>query len=101
MDCVKLTNNRKEVRSVKQSSLVNLVTTYCDHTGKSPATVGTYSVRDGKLFARLDGGASITLHRAEKVIQWLSNNWPSDLKWPSDITRPTPTKQTRAKRNAA
>ena len=71
-------------------SLIQLGTSLARHYGRELATISTYAADDGKLFARLQGGASITLRRDARIIQRLSNNWPDCLPWPSDVPRPDP-----------
>ena len=53
------------------------------------ASLGTYLVRDAYFFNRLAQGR-VTIRRAERALQWLSDHWPADLDWPSGIPRPDP-----------
>lgn len=54
------------------------------------ATLGTYLVRDAKFFIRLPEGR-VTIRRAARAGERLSQMWPADTDWPSDIPRPAPT----------
>lgn len=68
--------------------LVTLAEIYAAHRGLSLSTVSTYAAGDGKFFPALRGSAGCTLRRAARVLEWFSDNWPSDLEWPHDIPRP-------------
>ena len=57
---------------------------------RSPHTIGRLASGSGDFYARLKRGHDLTTRRAERVVQWLSDHWPSDLEWPEDIPRPTP-----------
>ncbi len=78
------------------SDIVKQAEAYCAHTGKTLSTVGSYAVRDGKFFLRLGNGGGCTLRTAKRVIEWFSDNWPTDLEWPREIPRPTPNKKEAA-----
>ncbi len=52
------------------------------------STIATYSVNDGKLFARINAGRGCNVITAEKCKKWFSDNWPDDLDWPPHIDRP-------------
>ena len=77
------------------NTLKELAKSYATHSGLTLATVSTYAANDGKFFRRLEEGAGCTLKTAERVVEWFSDNWPSDLIWPADIPRP------RKKKDAA
>jgi len=56
------------------------------------ATVSDRVFRDGKKLAALeDGIADIQTRRAEKAMQWFSDNWPPRTPWPKRVARPTQT----------
>lgn len=78
------------------SKLVAIAEAYATHRGLALATVSTYAARDGKFFGSLQGGASCTLRRADRVLGWFSENWPADLEWPRDIPRPPKSKKEKA-----
>lgn len=63
---------------------------YATHRRITMATLGTYLVRDAKLFDRCATGR-ITLKRLWIAISRLVERWPDDLAWPTDIPRPAPT----------
>lgn len=71
-------------------ALVELAEAFAAHRGLTMSTVSTYAANDGKFFGSMkDGGASCTFRRAAKVLQFFSDNWPSDLEWPKGIERPS------------
>ena len=69
--------------------LSRIATLYSRNRKVTVATLGTYAAGDGKFFPRLSEGR-VTIRRAERVLQWFSDNWPAGLPWPDDIPRPTP-----------
>lgn len=77
-------------------TLIELARAYGAHSGLTLSTVSTYAADDGKFFAKIAGGASCTIRKAERITQWFSDNWPADLEWPRSIPRPP-----RAKKEAA
>lgn len=60
------------------------------HSGLAPSTVGRKASGDGQLYTRLANGGEITVGRAARLTQWLSDHWPADLAWPDGIVRPAP-----------
>ena len=71
-------------------------------TGRQPSTMGRLAsgvggrTGDGSLYSRLRAGGTITIRRAERIAQWLSDRWPEDAEWPADIPRPAPATAERA-----
>ena len=76
--------------------LLILVGRYKEHTGLSEATISTYAANDGKFFSRLRTGADCNSRRAERLVQWFSDNWPENLSWPDEIKRPKKTPPEKA-----
>lgn len=68
--------------------LIALAEAYAEHNRLTLSTVSTYAADDGKYFRNLREGAGLTLRKAERLLHWFSDNWPSDLDWPADIPRP-------------
>lgn len=60
-------------------------------TGRSVSTVARLATGSGTTVQRLRAGCAITTRRADRALQWLSDNWPADLSWPAEIPRPVPT----------
>lgn len=59
-------------------------------TGVSAAGIGKKSVNDNTFFARLSEGQGFTVKTYDRVIAWLSANWPDDAEWPAGVPRPVP-----------
>ena len=72
--------------------LLHLAKLHASKSGLALSTLATYAANDGGLFGRLKRGRDVTSRRAERIIQWFSDNWPVDLDWPADIPRPDPAK---------
>jgi len=58
-------------------------------TGITPATVGKRALNDNTYFARISSGQGFTIRTYDKVMEWLSANWPDDVAWPKDVPRPS------------
>jgi len=58
-------------------------------TGVTPATVGKRALNDNTYFARIATGQGFTIRTYDKVMEWLSDNWPEKVVWPADVPRPT------------
>ena len=83
----------KEVSSVRTTELLNityLIELLASHEGRAPGYVGKLVANSGDFYMRLKNGRGITVRRAVKVTQKLSDQWPADLPWPLDIPRPAP-----------
>lgn len=78
------------------ATLIEIIDAYARATGVSPATVSLRSAASGGLYRRLRDGHSITVHRAARIVQWLSDHWPADLAWPDGVGRPPPSPESPA-----
>jgi hypothetical protein len=59
------------------------------HSGVTPKTVCKRALNDNTFFDRVvDGGQGFTVGTYDRVIRWLSENWPAGVDWPSDVPRP-------------
>ena len=76
--------------------LISLSDAYGAHMIISRCRVSFLARGDGMFFKRLSEGSSCTLRNATTVMQWFSNNWPSDLEWPPHIPRPAKSKKQAA-----
>lgn len=77
--------------------VIKLAEVFTGHSGLTLSTVSTYAARDGKWLPALKAGtAGCTIRKAERVLSWFSDNWPSDLEWPRDIPRPSKPKSREA-----
>lgn len=70
--------------------VVTLIEVAAGATGRSPHTVGRLASGSGDFYARLTRGHDLTTRRADRVIRYLSDQWPSGAEWPPDIPRPEP-----------
>jgi hypothetical protein len=65
---------------------------FTQHTGASIGSVSSRALDEGKaLRLFMDGTQSLTLPRAERLLQWLSDHWPASLAWPEELPRPAAT----------
>lgn len=72
------------------ADLLRLAEIYAAGMSLAMTTTSLYCTGSGATFARLSDGCDITVRRATRAVQWLSDHWPADLEWPSDIARPAP-----------
>lgn len=71
-----------------KTRLLAVAKAYCAETGLSLARVATLAQNQGSFFKRLEAGSSCTVETYEKVLRWLSDNWPRGLAWPDSVERP-------------
>lgn len=74
---------------MNKQQLLKLANTYASHTALALSTVSTYAADAGGFFKGLEGSASCTLRKMDRVVRWFDKNWPEDLEWPHDIPRPS------------
>ena len=56
--------------------------------GIALSTLGRLTVGNSRLFNDLAQGR-VTISRATRVVERLSDLWPADMPWPREITRPS------------
>jgi hypothetical protein len=56
--------------------------------GVTERSLAVQAFNDAIKFERLKEGKDIGVRRAQKAIQWFSDNWPDDTEWPASIERP-------------
>ena len=81
--------------------IVRLIDIYARHARLTVGTVSLYASGSGATYRRLRDGADITVRRAARIIQWLSDHWPASAVWPSDIPRPAPSPDGEANPSAS
>ena len=70
------------------SNLAKLVDRYGASRGLTASTIGKMCASDGRFFSRLREGKTFTVRNYDDLIQWFSDNWPSDAQWPEEVGRP-------------
>lgn len=61
------------------------------------STIARLAAGDWRFFKNLKAdNKTFTVRKYDEVIQYFSNNWPSDKDWPKDIARPTPAESEKA-----
>ena len=83
--------------------IIHLADSFIEHTGMSHWQIGLQAAGSAKFFRDLKEGTrnGCTIATYNRVIQWFSNHWPTDLAWPSDIPRPAPSPGSPASKEAA
>lgn len=71
-----------------RNSLIDLAETFAAATGVSLATIGKRALNDNTFLTRIVHGQTFTVRTYDRVVQWLSDNWPKDAPWPSSVERP-------------
>ena len=66
-------------------------------TNRSDKTISRLASGSGATLDRIRDGKPMTIDRAERIFQFLSDNWPEGTNWPKAIPRP---KQKRGARRA-
>lgn len=59
-------------------------------SGVSLATIGRRALNDNTLLARLASGQGFTVKTYDRLLGWLSENWPDNAVWPEGVIRPEP-----------
>lgn len=72
-----------------RAAVVKLSLKYGEATDTSLATISKRSLNDTTFFTRLDNGRGFNIRTYDRVIRWLSDNWPEALEWPAEIERPS------------
>ena len=80
--------------------LPRLCTIFADHTRRRLSTVSRLATGSGETIARLESGRTITIRRAARALQYLSDHWPEDREWPVEIPRPPPASITPPRRDS-
>lgn len=73
-----------------RTQLALLFHSYAEAKRLSTSTVSRYASGSGAFLHRLDNGATVTMARLQRIVQWFSDHWPEDLDWPADVPRPAP-----------
>lgn len=83
------------------AQLLRLADEYGRATGLDVTTVSWRLFGDSKKLTAIIGGADIQVRRLERVVSWLSANWPDSAEWPGDIARPDSETEVSAEMSAS
>ena len=72
-----------------------LASSYSNRRWIRLSTIGQRAIGNSKFFERLKQGR-VTIRNAERLAEWLSENWPGDLDWPPGVERPEPARTEKA-----
>lgn len=78
--------------SSETKSLFELASAFAKARNLSLRTVSRKAAHQGMFFDRLEDGKDCSTARRRRIVQWFSDNWPSDEPWPANIKRPAKTK---------
>jgi hypothetical protein len=70
---------------------------YADAKGIKLTSVGMYATKDSTLFDRISAGGMCSARVYDRVMAWMSDNWPDGVSWPKGVPRPARTKPKKAK----
>lgn len=85
------------IAELVKGELVRLGLALAADRGRTLSTISTYAAGDGKFLPKLQAGdVGCTPRRADRVIQWFSDNWPEDLEWAGQMPRPKPTRRKKS-----
>ena len=75
---------------LSRSEILRLISDLSRGTERSPRTISRHVTGSGDMYDRLSRGCELTLGRAARITQRLSDRWPIGQPWPADIPRPDP-----------
>lgn len=62
---------------------------FTQSTGIHLGAVSSRALNEGKALRNfITGRQSMTVRRADLLLQWLSDNWPKGANWPETLPRP-------------
>ena len=70
-------------------SVVSLCKLYMAVRHIAGSTLCREATGNSTVWQRLPAGR-VTIRTIDRLVQYLSDNWPAGLAWPSDIPRPLP-----------
>lgn len=68
--------------------LIRLVDAYCTHKKIVRSTLSTIVCNAGHNLDRIANGGDCSTGNFEKIVRFISDDWPAELEWPADIERP-------------
>lgn len=89
--------NEADMEETLRSQLLTLAADFQTATGITPLTVGKRALNDNTFFGRLaERERSFNVRTFDRVVEWMSANWPDGTPWPAEIERPVPAKSEAA-----
>lgn len=70
--------------------------TYVAGSGIAESTLSDRLLKSGSRFKRIRESSDISTGTYERVMQWLSDNWPDNAAWPEGVDRPQPVQSPEA-----
>lgn len=64
-------------------------------TDRSRSYVARAALGNSKFFDQIESGIGWTARTYDRLMQWLSDNWPEGFGWPPGVERPQPQPQQR------
>ncbi|MCO6410072.1 hypothetical protein [Hoeflea alexandrii] len=61
---------------------------FVDATGVGEGTLSDRLLNGGGRMKRIRAGSDIATGTFERVMRWLSDNWPDGAEWPEGVDRP-------------
>ena len=65
------------------AGLVRLIELFAERTGHAESTISRLAAGSGDVIGRLRRGGGITTKRADRILRYLSENWPEDVPRPA------------------
>ena len=75
--------------SALRENLVRLTTLYGEAAACAASTIGAKAINDCNAIGRIAKGGGFTVSTFDRLVCWMSVNWPDGTAWPRDIPRPT------------
>lgn len=73
-------------------NLLRCAEAYASAKGMELSTLARLAAGDWRFFKNLNADdKTFTARKYDEVLQWFSNNWPSDTEWPAKLPRPKQT----------
>jgi hypothetical protein len=75
-------------RSYVHQQIDKVLDRYLDHTPTSHRRVIMCITNSASFYQRFKAGDAMSTDNAERIMRWLSDNWPAKAVWPEDVPRP-------------
>jgi hypothetical protein len=77
------------MEEILRTNLIDLGKRFNAATGMSLPMIGLRALNDTSFYKRITHGGGFTVRTYDRVISWLSTEWPRETEWPSGIERLT------------